>query len=214
MSVLRDIRRSAGLSQRAFGELFHVDQTTVSKWERGISFPDLTLGLKISEHFGVSLDKLYHNPLSFDTLSLPVYSKYHTDCDRSVIDRTETFDTNYREIAYYLRNSTPPSSMVSDNEIIDSFVAIRISGDEMEPRFCENDLVLILKGCEEWDGQVCAVCIENAPARLYRLMKHKNGISLLSYNASCEPVFVPRSELERGKTSIIGRAIGLRGQIR
>jgi repressor LexA len=104
--------------------------------------------------------------------------------------------------------------MVSDREIADSFLAMRVVDNAMEPRFCENDLVLILKDSEEHDARVCAVCVEDGPARLFRLMKHKNGISLISYNSSYEPIFVPRSELDKGNTSIIGRAIGLRGRIR
>ena len=215
MSILRDIRKQAGLSQKDFGELFHVDQTTVSKWEREISVPDLNLGLKISEQFGISLDRIYQNPLSFSTLSFPVFNDYRQGpVDSCRIDDKETFDTNYREIAYYLRDTDTSSPMVSDREIVDSFFAMRVVNNAMEPRFCENDLVLILKGSEEYDGQVCAICIEDGPARLYRLTKHKNGVSLLSYNPSYEPIFVPRSELERGRTSIVGRAIGLRGRVR
>jgi len=215
MSVLRDIRKKSGLSQKAFGELFHVDQTTVSKWEREISLPDLNLGLKISEQFGISLDRIYRNPLSFSTLSFPVFDEYRQGpSERSVPETNETFDTNYREIAYYLRDSDTVSRMVSDREIADSFLAMRVVDNAMEPRFCENDLVLILKDSEEHDARVCAVCVEDGPARLFRLMKHKNGISLISYNSSYEPIFVPRSELDKGNTSIIGRAIGLRGRIR
>jgi repressor LexA len=215
MSVLRDIRKEARLSQKAFGDLFHVDQTTVSKWEREISLPDLNLGMKISEQFGISLDRIYRNPLSFSTLSFPVFDEYRQGpSDRSVLETNETFDTNYREIAYYLKESDIASRMVSDREIADSFIVMRVVDNAMEPRFCENDLVLILKDSEEHDSRVCAVCIEGSPARLYRLTKHKNGVSLLSYNPSFEPIFIPRSELDKGRTSIVGRVVGLRGRIR
>lgn len=215
MSVLRDIRKDAGLSQKEFGDLFHVDQTTVSKWERDLSLPDLNLALKISERFGISLDRIYRNPLSFSTLSFPVYDEYRPDLPgRSILLSNETFQTNYLEIAYYLRDSVADPRMVSDREITESFVAMRVPDNAMEPRFCENDLVLVLKDKEEHDSRICAVCVEDGPARLFRLMKHKNGISLISYNPVYEPIFVPRSELDRGRTSIVGRVIGLRGRIR
>ncbi len=215
MSVLRDIRTETGLSQKAFGELFHVDQTTVSKWERDLSLPDLNQGLKISERFRVSLDRIYRNPLSFSTLRFPVYDEYRPGPpDRSVLRSDETFDTNYREIAYYLKDADPGSRMVSDREITDAFIVMRVADNAMEPRFCENDLALVLKDNEERDSRICAVCTEDSPARLFRLMKHKNGVSLLSYNPSYEPIFVPRSELDRGITRIIGRVVGLRGKVR
>ncbi|NLW88107.1 MAG: LexA family transcriptional regulator [Clostridiaceae bacterium] len=215
MSEIRDIRKRTGLSQKEFGELLHVDQTTVSKWEKEISMPDLNLGLKISEKFGISLDKIYRNPLSFEKLSFPVYRQYLPEsCESSVIDDEVSFDTGYKELAYFLSEVPFAQRMFSDREILDSFFAVRISGNEMEPRFCSGDIVLIEKGNEEYDGQICAACVEGAPARLFRLTRHKNGISLLSLNPVCEPIFVPRSELERGKTVIVGRAVGLRGIIR
>lgn len=49
-------RKEAGLTQKELAEKLFVTDTTVSKWERGISYPDITLissicsELKISEH--------------------------------------------------------------------------------------------------------------------------------------------------------------------
>lgn len=215
MSVLRDIRKEAGLSQSDFAALFQVDQTTVSKWERGISCPDPNLGLLISERFGVSLDKIYRNPLSFDTLSLPIHTDFQPNHpDRSTEERPETFTTNFREIAYFLENVNEGSSLVSDRDIQDSFLAIKVIGNSMEPRFCEGDIALILRGNREYDGQICAVCINGGAARIFRMTRHQNGVSLISLNPSSEPIFIPRSELERGKTIIVGRVVGLRARIR
>lgn len=53
---IRSKRRESGLSQRELAEKLYVTESAVSKWERGISYPDITMisgiceALNISEH--------------------------------------------------------------------------------------------------------------------------------------------------------------------
>lgn len=53
---IRRKRQEAGLTQRGLAELLYVTESTVSKWERGLSYPDVSLipevcrALSISEH--------------------------------------------------------------------------------------------------------------------------------------------------------------------
>lgn len=49
-------RRALGMTQRQFAEKLYVTDSAVSKWERGLSYPDITLlhdicrVLEVSEH--------------------------------------------------------------------------------------------------------------------------------------------------------------------
>ena len=52
------LRTDANLSQEQFAALFHVSQQSVQKWENGESSPGISKLIKISKHFGVSLDAL------------------------------------------------------------------------------------------------------------------------------------------------------------
>lgn len=52
------IRRRCGLTQAEFAEKLGVSDKAVSKWERGISMPDLSVLTDISKLFGVSTDVL------------------------------------------------------------------------------------------------------------------------------------------------------------
>lgn len=213
MSILRDKRKAMGLSQKEFGERLHVDQTTVSKWETQSSMPDLNQALLISAELGVSLDLIYNNPLSFSPLCIPVYSHYyHGGTSSSQADPSHCYDANYREIAFYLQGQDMTSGRLSDNDILSAYLAISVSGSAMEPRFCEGDLVLIRKSREERDGRICAVCVDNEPARLFRLALHKNGLSLISLNTAYPPIFIPRSEIDAGRITIVGQAVGFRGR--
>lgn len=55
---LRELREEAKLKQTEFAEMFHVHQTYVSKWERGLGEPSYEILCKIADYFGVSTDYL------------------------------------------------------------------------------------------------------------------------------------------------------------
>lgn len=52
------LRREANLSQLAFAEKLHVSRQTVSKWELGVSYPEIDKLIAISDLFQVSIDYL------------------------------------------------------------------------------------------------------------------------------------------------------------
>ena len=57
-STIQHIRRECGLTQEAFGDLFHVTRQAVSSWETGKTYPDLQILVEISNRFDISLDTL------------------------------------------------------------------------------------------------------------------------------------------------------------
>lgn len=48
-------RKEQGLSQNDLAEKLHVSAKAISKWERGKSFPDISLLIPISETLKISL---------------------------------------------------------------------------------------------------------------------------------------------------------------
>ena len=53
-----ELRKEKGLSQKEFAEKLNVTDKAVSKWERGLNFPDLFVIEKIATEFDVSLVEL------------------------------------------------------------------------------------------------------------------------------------------------------------
>ncbi|MBQ4100040.1 MAG: helix-turn-helix transcriptional regulator, partial [Oscillospiraceae bacterium] len=51
---IQQLRKSSGLSQEQFAEKLDVSRQAISKWETGISFPDVEKLVLISELFNVS----------------------------------------------------------------------------------------------------------------------------------------------------------------
>ena len=54
-ACVRNFRREHSMSQTSFGELFGVSAQAVSKWERELSCPDITLLPEIARVLGVSI---------------------------------------------------------------------------------------------------------------------------------------------------------------
>ena len=55
---IAELRKSSGLSQEQFGEMFSVSRQSVSKWESDQSLPELSTLIKIADFFNVSIDEL------------------------------------------------------------------------------------------------------------------------------------------------------------
>lgn len=58
---IKILRKSKGYTQEDFAELVGVSFQAVSKWERGESYPDITLLPAISKLFNISIDELLGN---------------------------------------------------------------------------------------------------------------------------------------------------------
>ena len=48
-------RKEKNISQKELAERLHITDKTISKWERGLSFPDITILIPLSEVLNVSL---------------------------------------------------------------------------------------------------------------------------------------------------------------
>ena len=56
---IAELRRTSGMTQDALAERLGITSQAVSKWENGISCPDIVLIPAISDIFGVSIDTLF-----------------------------------------------------------------------------------------------------------------------------------------------------------
>lgn len=57
-SMISSLRREKGLTQSELAEKMGVTDKAVSKWERDLSFPDISSLPKLAEIFGLSVDEL------------------------------------------------------------------------------------------------------------------------------------------------------------
>lgn len=57
-TFIAENRKQMGLTQAQLAEKLHVTDKAVSKWERGLSYPDVTLLEPLADTFGISIDSL------------------------------------------------------------------------------------------------------------------------------------------------------------
>ena len=67
--LICQLRKEQGLTQRQLAERLHISDKAVSKWERGLGCPDVSLLSALSGIFGVDLEKLLSGTLDVNEIS-------------------------------------------------------------------------------------------------------------------------------------------------
>ena len=57
LTMLKTLRKKNRITQKELAEALHISQTSVSKYERGESEPDLEMVIKMADFFGVTIDE-------------------------------------------------------------------------------------------------------------------------------------------------------------
>ena len=73
VKAIADYRKHNGLSQSDLAEKLQVMPDTVSKWERGVTLPDVDLLIKIASLFEVSPSLIYYGVKTEQTIEKPVF---------------------------------------------------------------------------------------------------------------------------------------------
>ena len=63
-SFIAKKRKEADMSQKELAEHLHITDKAISKWERGLSFPDISLLIPLSEALNVCLYDLLTGGMS------------------------------------------------------------------------------------------------------------------------------------------------------
>lgn len=66
--LIRRLRIEHGLTQKALADFMNISDKTISKWERGLGCPDVSLLPRLSEIFGVHLENLLSGDLDANSL--------------------------------------------------------------------------------------------------------------------------------------------------
>lgn len=57
-NLIFSARKELGMTQRQLADEMHISDKTISKWERGLGCPDVSLLLKLSHLLGINMDQL------------------------------------------------------------------------------------------------------------------------------------------------------------
>lgn len=87
-NYISEIRKSLNLTQEQFGDRLNVTQSTISSWEKGRTDIDLASLVKMSEEFGVSIDRILtgkEHGLSVDEMDTIMLYRSMTEQQRKSI---------------------------------------------------------------------------------------------------------------------------------
>lgn len=92
------------------------------------------------------------------------------------------------------------------------YFGLSIKGHSMEPRICPGDVVIVRQQPDIENGELAIVLINGDEATCKKIIKHKNGINLVSFNPSYEPMFYTKEEVINLPVTILGKVVELRGK--
>lgn len=82
----------------------------------------------------------------------------------------------------------------------------------MEPRMCEDDVVIVRQQSDAEDGDIVIATVNGDEATCKRLKKYNDGIVLISNNPNYDPMYFSNKEIQEKPVKIIGKVVELRGK--
>ncbi len=195
MEIIKELRLKRGITQSELANLCDVHQTAVSQWENRRTLPDMSTFVRLSEIFGVTLDTLMKNKSDSTPNTVPVLG--------------------------YVRAGNPTEAIedVIDYEVISpemaasgDYFGLKIKGDSMSPRICQDDIVIVKKQEHIESGEIAVVLINNLEATVKKVIKKGTGITLIPFNPEYEPLIFTPDEIVTLPVKIIGKVVELRGK--
>jgi len=91
----------------------------------------------------------------------------------------------------------------------DILFALKLKGDSMEPRMAAGDIVVVRQQNDVENGQIAIVMVGDE-ATCKKVIKHPDGLVLVSNNAKYAPMAFTAADAEKEQIKIIGRVVELR----
>ena len=195
MSIIKDLRNKKGLTQAQLARLCSVHQTAVSQWEKGRTDPDKESLKILSEVFGVPVDTIMGLSSGDNKVIIPVLGYVRAGVPIEAVE--EILD--YEEISPQLAATG-------------EFFALKIRGNSMEPRICENDVFIVRKQSDVDSGDVAVVLVNSMDATVKKVVKKGTSLSLVPFNTNYDVMIYTAEEVSRLPVSIIGKVVELRGK--
>lgn len=194
MEIIKELRIKKGITQNELAGLCGVHQTAVSQWENGRTLPDKQSLVTLSDIFGVSVDLLMgnKNPSARKNL-IPVLGYVRAGMPIGT----------YEDILEYVEVSDKMAAT-------EDYFGLRVTGDSMMPRICEEDIVIVHKQDYIESGEIGVVLVNDLDATIKKVIKKGTSLTLVPFNPSYEPMIFSPEEIVTLPVRIIGKVVELR----
>lgn len=198
---MKDLRKNRGWTQDELAKRMGVSKSCISMYECDMRTPDFKTLESLADFFNVDIDYLTGRKNTTTSLSdatgvrIPVFGRVAAGIPLEAVE--EIID--YEEI---------PAEMTRSGE----YFGLKITGQSMEPRILDGDVVIVRKQDEVENGDIAIVLVNGNDATCKKFIKHENGVSLLPLNPSFSPQFYNAEECEQLPLRVIGKVVELRGK--
>lgn len=214
--IYANLCKQTGKSATAVAVELNISRGTVSAWKNRGTTPQRDILQKIADYFDVTVDyllngeptvssqisnmdiiypKIYANNPSPNFIRIPVLGRVAAGIPINAVEEI----IGWEEV---------PEDWTRRGEIF----ALQIKGDSMEPRISEGDIVICRKQSDVKTNDIAIVIINGDDATCKKVVKHSDGITLISLNQKYPPMQFSNKEIQELPVSILGKVIELRAK--
>lgn len=214
---IKKLRAERNMTQETLAKLLGVGKTTISMYENGNSTPNDDIKIQLSKHFNVSTDYLIGNS-DYKNWREEYESKVSESKLEAVMKSTNKYDSGINFINVY--GSIPAGIPIEAFEDIQGqveipaswkgdYIALRVSGDSMYPKFEDGDIVIIKIQPDCDSGDICACYVNGYDATLKKVNKNNGHVTLQPLNPSYEI----KTYKHPGEVKILGKVVEIRREL-
>ena len=187
-----------GIDQTELSKALGLSESTCSSWVNAINYPRIDKIEMMANYFGVEKSDLIEDKSGVTVLKsvlIPVLGRVQAGIPVEAIENIIDYEEITQEVASKGQH-----------------FGLKIRGNSMEPRIAEGDVVIVRRQPDVDSGQIGIVMVDGTDATVKRVVKHKDGITLIAFNPVYPPKFFTNMEIEQLPVEIIGRVVELRGK--
>lgn len=192
---LRSIMYERGVTQAKMASDLKITKSTISSWMNGARTPRMQKIDLLCHYLNCTRSDLMEphegkTKRSARGIKIPVLGRVAAgipiDAIQDILD--------YEDI---------PEDMSRTGE----YFGLKIKGDSMKPRIMEGDVVIVRQQPDAESGDIVVAQVNGNTATCKKLIKHRDGISLASFNPAYDPMFFTNQDIERLPVTIIGKVV-------
>lgn len=197
-----------GVDRMAVADATGISYTTLSDWINGVYYPHIDKIEMLATFFGCKKSDLIEDivwdnntrlaNIKKEVVRVPLLGKVPAGMPIEAIENQYTID--YEEV---------PADWLNGGK---EYFALKITGDSMEPKYSDGDVVVFLRIFDflSVSGKDCCVRINGSDATFKRVTIKENGILLTPLNIENSTGFLPQlftwEEIEKMPVEILGIA--------
>lgn len=196
MEKLKKLTKEKGMSIRKLESAAGLGAGTITRWKT--SNPSHENLRKVADVLGCSVSYLTGEADQNKGTRIPVLGTVPCGIPFDAIEFLDADD--WEEL---------PEDMSSQG----SFFGLRVSGNSMEPRIQEGDILIVRCQDSADSGDIVVARINGEEACCKRYVRHESGIVLQSFNPTYLPLVFSWADVERLPVVIVGVVVELRRKL-